>query len=87
MNWTVKWSWKDDDGKLHTHRLELALYFTESPANIISSTALADQYDDDDGTYIKTKRHSSELSWNFVQYTRTIKHSDNVLAKIQINDG
>ena len=62
---TVKFSWKDDEEKSHTHRLERALYLPESPVNIIRSTSLADQYDDDDGTYIKTKRHSSEFSWNF----------------------
>ena len=56
---TVKWSWKDDEGKAHTYRLERASYFPESPVNIVSSTYLADQYDDDNGTYIKTKRHSS----------------------------
>ena len=56
---TVKWSWKYDEGKSHTHRLECALYFTKSPVNIISSTTWADHYDDDIGTYIKTNRHSS----------------------------
>ena len=84
---TVKWSCKDDEGKSHTHRLERGLYFSESPVKIISSTALADQYDDDYVTYIKTKNHSSEFSWNFGQYTRTITHSPNCLAKIPINDG
>ena len=84
---TVKWSWKDDEFKSHTHRLECALYFTESPVNIVGSTDLADQYDDDNGTYIKTKCHSSEFSWNFGQYTRTITHSANFLAEIPINYG
>ena len=84
---TVRWSWKYDKEKSHTHRLECALYFPESPVNIISSTSFADQYYDDDGTYIKTKRHSSELSWKFRQYTRTITHSAIVLAEIPINDG
>ena len=59
---TVKWYWKDDEGNAHSHTLEHALYFPESPVNIISSTDSAYQYDDDDGTYIKTKCHSSEFS-------------------------
>ena len=84
---TVKWYWKDDKLKSHTHRLERALYFPESPVNIISSTAWDDQYDDNDGTYIKAKRRSSKFCWNFGQYTRTITHSDNCLAGIPINDG
>ena len=62
---TLKWSWKYDKGKSHTHILDHGLYLTESPVNITISTDLADQYDDDDDTYIKTKRHSSEFRWNF----------------------
>ena len=84
---TVKWYWKHDEGKSHTHILERALYFPESPVKTISSTALADHYDDNNGTYIKTKRLISEFSWNFGQYTRTITHSANYLAEIPINDG
>ena len=64
---TVKWSWKDDEVKSHNHRLERALYFSESPVTIISPTALDDQYDDEDGTYTQTKRRNAECSWNFGQ--------------------
>ena len=32
---TVKWSWKDDEGKSHTHRLERALYLPKYPVKII----------------------------------------------------
>ena len=84
---TVKWSWKDDEGKSYTYRLERALYFPESRVDIISSNSLADQYDDDDGTYIKTKRHSSEFSWNFGQCASTITYSATYLDEIPINDG
>ena len=83
----MKWSWKDDEGKSHTHILERALYFPESSVDIIISIALADQYDDDEGTYIKTKHHSSEFSRNLGQYTRTITHSANCFSGIPINDG
>ena len=84
---TVKWYWKDDELKSYTHRLEHALYFQEYPINIMSSTSLGDQYDDYDGIYIKTNRHSYQFSWNFGQYTRTITHSANCLADIPINCG
>ena len=82
---TVKRSWKDDEGKSHTHQLERALYLSESPVNIIISKSLADKYDNDDGTYIKTNCHISEFSCNFVQYTSTITHSADFLAEIPIN--
>ena len=84
---TLKWSWKYDKGKSHIHRFERALYFPDSPVNIISSTDLDDQYDNNDVTFIKTKFHSSEFSWNFRQYTLMITHSANCLAEMPINDG
>ena len=84
---TMKWSWKGDKRKSHTHRLEHALGFPDSPVNTIRSTALDYQYDDDDGTYIKSKLHTYEFIWNFGQYPRTITHSANCLAEIPINDG
>ena len=37
---TVIMSYTDDDGKLHTHKLNNLIYFLDSPVNIISATAL-----------------------------------------------
>ena len=82
----MKWSWKYDEEKSHTHRLEQALYFPNYPVNIISSAYLSDWHDDYNGSYIKTKHHSYEFSWNYGQYTSTITHSDNFLDEIPIND-
>ena len=48
---------------------------------------MSDHYDDDKGTYIKTKCHSYEFSWNSGQNISTITHSSNCLAEIPINDG
>ena len=31
---TVKWTWKDDGGAVHTEQLENALYFPNSPIDI-----------------------------------------------------
>ena len=38
---TVKWTWKDDGGAVHTELLENTLYFPKSPINITSVTELA----------------------------------------------
>ena len=41
---TVKWTWKDDGGEVHTKKLENKLYFPKSPINIMSVTELAKQF-------------------------------------------
>ena len=56
---TAKWSWKDDEGKSHTRKLDRVLYLPEYHVKIIISTDLADNYDDDEGIYIKHNHHSS----------------------------
>eukprot|EP00957_Ditylum_brightwellii_P117619 8971051-Ditylum_brightwellii.AAC.1 len=44
----VKIECKDDEGATHKYKLEKALYFPESPVNIISVTCLADQLGNDE---------------------------------------
>ena len=44
---TVKWTWKDDGGAVHTEQLENTLYFPKSPINIMSVTELAKQFNDE----------------------------------------
>ena len=56
---TVRWEWKDDNGKQHTYDIEDTLYFPSSPVNILSVTSFAEQLKDDDGTGIDTKRSRS----------------------------
>ena len=46
-------------GATSTYILKDALYFPDSPVNIISVTAFADQMEDDEGTWIMTKRRHS----------------------------
>ena len=53
---TVIWSYTDDEGKLHTKKLNNVLYFPASPVNIPSATALAGCMKDDEGTWVLTKR-------------------------------
>ena len=37
---TVKWTWKDDGGAVHTEQLKNTLYFPKSSINIMSVTEL-----------------------------------------------
>ena len=37
---TVRWKWKDDNGVFHTFEIQDALYFPDSPVNILSVTNL-----------------------------------------------
>ena len=52
---TVKWTWKDDGGSVHTEQLDNTLYVPKSPINIMSVTELAKQFNDEKGTVIDTK--------------------------------
>ena len=45
---------EDNDDNSSAINLEDALYFPESPVNIISIACLADTYNDNEGTFIKT---------------------------------
>ena len=52
---TVRLSWTDDEGQLHTNKLNNVLYFPDSPVNILSATALAEFIKDDEEKWIKKK--------------------------------
>ena len=65
---------KDDLDKVVPLTLHNALYFPDSPVNIISISRLADSYDDDEGTFVKTTRFQSEFSWDFGKHFKTISH-------------
>jgi hypothetical protein len=79
---TVKWTWKDDDGKDHTFIFENVLYFPNSPVNVLSVTSLADFLNDDEGTGIDTKRKYSRFYWDHGKHQRTFHHSDSNLPPI-----
>ena len=53
---TVSWSWTDEEGKLHTKKLNNLIYFPDSPVNILSGTVLDEIMKDDEGTCVLTKR-------------------------------
>ena len=84
---TVRWRWKDDNGQEHTVDVHDVLYFPQSPVNILSITALADQYKDDDGTGIDTKRSKSRFYWDHNKFERTINHPPSNLPELPINEG
>ena len=60
---TVKWTWKDDGGAVHTEQLDNTLYLTKSPINIMSVTELANQFKNVEGTAIYTKINHSLFYW------------------------
>ena len=79
---TVRWKWKDDNGKEHSYDVRDVLYFPTSPVNILSVTGFADQLNDNDGTGIDTKRSKSRFYWQNNQFQRTIVHSASNLPEL-----
>ena len=41
------WSWTDDEGQIHTYKLNTVLYFPYSSVNILSETTLTESMKDD----------------------------------------
>ena len=84
---TINWRWKDDKGRSHTMKIKDVLFFPDSPVNILSITSLADQFKDDNGTGIDTKRTKSRFYWDNNQFQRTINHPAFNLPGLTINEG
>ena len=84
---TVRWRWRDDSGKVYAMEIKDVLYFPQSPVNILSGTCLADQFKDDDGTGIDTKRNRSRFYWDHNKYQRTIIHPASNLPELPVNEG
>ncbi len=68
-------TWKDDEGNSHSIVLKDVQHFPQSPVNVMSVARLADHFDDDLGTYCKTTRHHSNLTWDHGKFARTLQHS------------
>ena len=62
---TVSLYWNDDEGQLQTKKLNNLLYFTDSPCNIQSTTALSESKKDNEGTWVLTKREISICALDF----------------------
>ena len=82
----VKTAWLDDNGRKHTHILKDALHFPQSPINIISVTALAEQFGDEEGTWACTKWKYTTFTWDEGKYVRTINHPSSLLPDMQLCD-
>ena len=81
---TVSWSWTDEEGKLHTKKLNNLIYFPDSPVNILSGTVLDEIMKDDEGTFVLTKRKISMFTWGLGEYKNTIAHSKKYLPELEI---
>ena len=53
----------------------------------MSVTALAEQLDDDSGTWIHTSRYVSIFTWDFGKYSKIIVHPTSRLPQLQVNNG
>ena len=84
---TVRWSWRDDEGKISTYDLPGCRYYPESPVCILSQTQLGLFLNDRDfGTKIESGIHTSIFHWDNQRFCRTIKHTTSYMPKMIIND-
>ena len=79
---TVRWSWNDDEGQLHTKKLNNVLYFPDSTVNIISATVLDESIKDDEGTFLPTKGKYYIFTWDFGKYKNIIARSEHYLTDL-----
>ena len=63
---TVIWYCTGDEGQLKTKKLNNLPYFTDSPVNILSATALSGPMKYDEGTCVVTKMKRSIFTWYFI---------------------
>jgi len=83
----IKVYWLDSVGATVNYILKDALYFPDSPVNIISVTAFTDQLEDDEGTWIMTKRHHSIFTWDFGKHSIELTHPATRLPTMRVNEG
>ena len=61
---TVSWSCTDYEGQMHTKKLNIVLYFPDSPDNILIATALTESMKDYEGKWVLIERKGSIFTWN-----------------------
>ena len=74
----------DSNGVSQSLELEEVLYFPASPVRIISVTRLASQFDDEDGTWIKTYWHRSVFTWDHDKFSLNFVHPPSCLPVIHV---
>ena len=84
---TVRWIWRDNSGKSHEYFVEDALFFPQSPINILRVTCFARKLNDLKGTGIDTKQLESCFYWDSSKYSLKIHHPPSNLPEISINEG
>jgi hypothetical protein len=76
---TVRWSWEDDSGQIHTHDIPNTLFCADLPYCLLSPQHLATENRDNapspNGTWLATFADSMVLYWNQQKFRRTIKFS------------
>ena len=84
---TVKWLWRDDNGRLRLHLLQNCRYYPKSPACILSPSQFGIELNDvDGGTGIDSAVKISTFYWNKKNSVRTIHHTPSFMPKLDIND-
>ena len=79
---TVRWSWTNDYGNLHSNKFKNVVYFTDSPINILSATVLAESRKEDKGTWVIKK----EIFYFYLEFWEVQKHNSslrNIYPKIR----
>ena len=75
---------KNDRGDKIPVRLLNALYFPQSPVNIISIAQFSDMYEDTYETTISTARYHSDFQWDFGKHRKTVHHSLTRIPEIDV---
>ncbi len=80
---TVKWSWTDDNGEIHTHLINHVYYFPASPINILGVTVFARQLGNKELMGVDTKWKTSTFYWKG-GYKRTLQHPISQLPEMAL---
>ena len=84
---TAKWIWCDNSGKSHECLIEDALFFPQSPINILRVTYFARHLNDLTCTGTNTQKLHSYFYCDSNKFSLTIQHPPSNLPDISINEG
>ena len=77
----------DNSGVAQPVTLEDVLYFPNSPVNIVGVTKLAEQYDDQNGTWIQTRWKRSTFVWDHEKFICDFEHPSCRLPILDVMTG
>jgi hypothetical protein len=84
---SIRITFHDNNGILHSQTIDDVLYFPSSPVNILGITKLGEQRGDPEGTHILTKAKYSVFTWDHGKSKRDIHHQSSGLPELPINEG